>query len=258
MVAKVIRVVDVLIALVAVALGCVALAGVSEDKDAIKKVYWSKITGEGGGLKVEAHFNLWGGVATLNADKLVEDLSERLAEQAEQAGIEMDEDEIEEEVEKELDDLYQQLLEPGGTDLFLAGLPPNEATEVDYDEQNAMYALVIIGFVLAVFKLIVAGVAVTTDNVGVGAGSTALSLLGIAIWFAALGLWVNEVMDGVDDEEGVELSYGPGLGSAAACGSLAVMSLILSIVACVVCGKEKGAPEAVSDTAKDLEMVVTK
>ena len=79
--------------------------------------------------------------------------------------------------------------------------------------------------------------------------------------FAAVGLWVNGAIEDIQDQDGFE--NGPGLGCAAASGSLSVISLILSIAALVLGGKEGGAkyggaPEAVSDTAKDVEMAATR
>ncbi len=232
MVVKILRIVDAGLALVAVVLGCVALAGVSEDKDTIESVHWSKIVAGGSdyGYEVSGYYNLWGGIAELDVDEDFADyygVSEYALERELGAAI---------------------------------GLPFDEPIEVDYDEQDAMYALVIIGFVLAVLKLIVAIGAIAIEYVRVGVGSTILSLLGIAFWFAALGLWVDEVMDGVDDEEGVDLSYGPGLGCAAACGSLAVISLVLSVAALVVGSilsiKEGGAKYGGSP-ARDVEMAAT-
>ena len=42
------------------------------------------------------------------------------------------------------------------------------------------------------------------------------------------------------------------------CGSLAVLSLLISIGACALGGKEGGAPEAVDSKNKDVEMANAK
>ena len=230
MVAKVLRIVDVGLALVTVVLGCVALAGVSENKDTIEQVHWSKIEAgnSDAGFEVKLYYNLWGGFAKLDAD---------LDELAKAQGRDPDD------LEAELKEVMQS-----GS---LGAISFDDPDDIDYDEKDAMYALVIIGFVFAVFKLIVAGVAVAADNVGVSLGSAALSLLGIAFWFAALGVWVDKVMDVADEEPFHDLTYGPGLGCAAACGSLAVMSLILSIVAFVVCERKRAPPRRCQTRRRD-------
>ena len=74
--------------------------------------------------------------------------------------------------------------------------------------------------------------------------------------FAAVGLWTNKAVKDAKDEDGFE--NGPGFATAAVCGSLAVLSLLISIGACALGGKEGGAPEAVDSKNKDVEMANAK
>ena len=69
-------------------------------------------------------------------------------------------------------------------------------------------------------------------------------------------MWVNKACEDFDDLDGFE--YGPGLAVSAVNGALMVFSLVLSIVALVMAGKDSGAPEAVGAKDKDVEMANAK
>ena len=67
MVAKVLRIIDVVLTLAGIGVGCVAIAGLSQDANIIKNTYWSKLSAdidEPGvvGLEFDYWANLWGGV----------------------------------------------------------------------------------------------------------------------------------------------------------------------------------------------------
>ena len=74
--------------------------------------------------------------------------------------------------------------------------------------------------------------------------------------FAAVGVWANKACEDSYDDDGFE--YGPGLAVSAVNGALMVFSLVLSIVALVMAGKDSGAPEAVGAKDKDVEMANAK
>ena len=77
--------------------------------------------------------------------------------------------------------------------------------------------------------------------------------------FAAVGLWTNKALDGDDKiKDYDDFENGPGFATAAVCGALAVLSLLISIGALVLGGKEGGAPEAVDSKNKDVEMANAK
>jgi len=212
MVAKILRIVDTVLTFVALVLGCVALSGVSDNKDTIKATYWMKANAGGLGLDVDLYGNLWGYYVDVDFD--------------------------------------------------VDGNPAEWDDNSDpKDVKDAMFALVVLGFVVTVIKLIVAivGIIVPPNNMGVGIGSILLSLLGLAFWFAAVGLWTNKALDGDDKiKDYDDFENGPGFATAAVCGALAVLSLLISIGALVLGGKEGGAPEAVDSKNKDVEMANAK
>ena len=67
---------------------------------------------------------------------------------------------------------------------------------------------------------------------------------------------MNGAIEDIQDQDGFE--NGPGLATSAVCGALAVISLLISIAALVLGGKEGGAPEAVDSKNKDVEMANAK
>ena len=69
-------------------------------------------------------------------------------------------------------------------------------------------------------------------------------------------MWANKACVDSYDDEGFD--YGPGLAVSAVNGALMVFSLVISIVALVVAGKDSGAPEAVGAKNKDVEMANAK
>jgi len=240
MVAKVLRIIDVVLTLAGIGVGCVAIAGLSQDANIIKNTYWSKLSAdidEPGvvGLEFDYWANLWGGVYEFGGP---------LYDLAEEMGY----------------DSFSERLDS----LVGPGFKHGEPKEIDYDDKDSMYVLVIIGFVVTGLKLIVAIVAVIVppNNVCFGGGSTLLSLVGTFFWFAAVGVWVGKVMDDADDQDGFTLYYGPGLASACAVGGLLAISLLLSLIATVMGRNEprklapSGAPEVVD--AKDLETAATR
>ena len=67
MVAKALRIVDIVLVIVGIGAGCVAIAGFSQDADIMKNTYWSKLSahfddfeGTGYALEYDAWVNLWG------------------------------------------------------------------------------------------------------------------------------------------------------------------------------------------------------
>ena len=69
-------------------------------------------------------------------------------------------------------------------------------------------------------------------------------------------MWANKACVDSYGDEGFD--YGPGLAVSAVIGALMVISLVLSIVALVMTGKDSGAPEAVGAKDKDVEMANAK
>ena len=250
MVAKALRIVDLVLVIAGIGAGCVAIAGFSEDADIMKNTYWSKLSahyddfeGTGKAAEFDAWANLWGFTFEFGGEffEYFEDYIEFLAAEY---GYEVDLD---------IDDLMEENF----------GFRNGEPTEEDYDKQDTMYALVIIAFATTALKMLCAiAVICLQNNACFGVVSSLLSLVGTFFWFAAVGVWVGKVMDDADDQDGFTLYYGPGLASACAVGGLLAISLLLSLIATVMGRNEprklapSGAPEVVD--AKDLETAATR
>ena len=235
MVAKALRIVDLVLVIAGIGAGCVAIAGFSEDADIMKNTYWSKLSahyddfeGTGKAAEFDAWANLWGFTFEFGGEffEYFEDYIEFLAAEY---GYEVDLD---------IDDLMEENF----------GFRNGEPTEEDYDKQDTMYALVIVAFATTALKML-CGIAVIClqNNVCFGVVSSLLSLVGTFFWFAAVGVWVGIVMDDQEIED-TDLYYGPGLAGACGAGGLLAISLLLSsLAACMRDGSGKTAPGAPED-----------
>ena len=233
MVAKALRIVDIVLVIVGIGAGCVAIAGFSQDADIIKNTYWSKLSahfddfeGTGYDAEYDVWVNLWG--LTFEYGGEVFEVFESLL-----AGYGYEEEDI--------DDLIE--------DDF--GYRDGEPTEEDYDKKDTMYALVIIAFAATGVKMLF-GIAIIClqNNACLGVISSLLSLVGTFFWFAAVGVWVGIVMDDLMDEvddEHTDLYYGPGLACACGAGGLLAISLVLSSLATCMRDGDKTAPGAPED-----------
>ena len=234
MVAKALRIVDLVLVIAGIGAGCVAIAGFSQDADIMENTYWSKLSahfddfeGTGYALEYDAWVNLWG-LKFEYGGEVFEELEKILALLA-GYGYEPDDD---------IDDLIEDDL----------GYRRGEPTEEDYDKKDTMYALVIIAFATIGMKML-CGIAVIClqNNVCLGVVSSLLSLVGTFFWFAAVGVWVGIVMDDQEIED-TDLYYGPGLAGACGAGGLLAISLLLSsLAACMRDGSGKTAPGAPED-----------